>query len=66
MAPFIRVIGIELAEFELSRIFLEKFCPHHSKRLGIPMMKENCKEKNNFVCNFCANRTHFNRYLSTT
>lgn len=35
---------MELAKFELSRTFLEKFCAPHTKRLGIPMMKENCKE----------------------
>lgn len=36
---------MELAKFELSRTFLEKFCAPHTKRLGIPMMKENCQEK---------------------
>jgi hypothetical protein len=36
---------MELAEFELSRTFLETFCAPHNKRLGIPMMKENCKKK---------------------
>jgi hypothetical protein len=36
---------MELAKFELSRTFLEKFCAPHTKSLGILMMKENCKEK---------------------
>jgi hypothetical protein len=36
---------MELPEFEFSRTFKKKNCSPHNKRLGIPMMKENCKEK---------------------
>jgi hypothetical protein len=57
---------MELAEFEAPRTFLETICAPRNKRLGIPMMKENCKKKNYLDGHFCANRTHFDRYFSTT